>query len=151
MYNLFLDDIREPYLDPKFYKKMLGDENFEFVSAYHYSYYQPFKDEEWIVVRSHKEFVKTVERLGIPKIVAFDHDLGDEHYPGADVKGKNSKIIDYSKFTEKTGYDSAIWLCNYCQDNDIKFPKYYVHSWNPVGVENIKRYIENYKKHVENG
>ena len=35
---------------------------------------------EWTVVRSYKEFVKTVEEFGIPATVSFDHDLGDEHY-----------------------------------------------------------------------
>jgi hypothetical protein len=141
-YNLFLDDIREPYIDPK-YIAALGKKNFDFVSTYHYTNYAPFKNEEWVIVRSHDEFVKKVEELGVPKIVAFDHDLGDEHY-------KNTTIINYSDFKEKTGYDSAKWLCDYCLDNNVKFPEYYVHSWNPTGKQNIITYIENYKKHIEN-
>jgi len=143
---LFLDDIREPYLDPK-YVARLGKKTFNFVSAYHYTFFEPFKTEEWFVVRSHKEFIEYIEKNGAENLfVAFDHDLGDEHYPVTN----NIKIIDYDKFKEKTGYDSAKWLCDYCQENGVKFPEYIVHSWNPVGKKNIETYIENYKKHVEN-
>ena len=51
---------------------------------------------------------------------------------------------------EKTGYDCVKWLCNYCQDNNIKFPKYYIHSMNDVGALNMLSYINNYIKCVEN-
>lgn len=149
MYNLFLDDIREPYLDPIKYRFDMGSEIFDFVSAYHYTNYEPFKNEKWIVVRNYDEFVKTVEELGVPNKVAFDHDLGDEHYP-INKLNKNTKIIKYENFVEKTGYDCAKWLCDYCQDHNEKFPEYYIHSWNKVGAKNIESYIENYKKHVEN-
>ena len=129
-YNLFLDDERFPYLiDPK-----LDD-----VSAYHYTKYNPFKDEDWIVVRTYNDFVKEVEKRGLPKKVSFDHDLGDV-----------SDIKKYSDFLEKTGYDCAKWLCDYCQDNNLKFPEYFIHSMNPTGSDNIRTYIENYKKHIEN-
>jgi 2-hydroxy-3-keto-5-methylthiopentenyl-1-phosphate phosphatase len=50
---------------------------------------------------------------------------------------------------EKTGYHAAKWLCNYCQENKIKFPEYYVHSFNQIGKENIIGYIENYRQIAE--
>jgi len=155
-YNLFLDDIREPYIDPKFRDHINKQDEigqgdlFAFVSAYEYTKYEPFRTEKWVVVRTHKEFIKMVEGRGVPNIVAFDHDLGDEHYPGFDKTGKNTNIINYEDFQEKTGYDSAKWLCDYCQEHGEKFPEYIVHSWNSVGSQNIINYIENYKKHVEN-
>jgi hypothetical protein len=148
-YNLFLDDIRYPYLDPIKFDD-LDDHILSFASAYEYSKFEPFKNEEWEIVRNYDEFVKIIEKKGVPKIVAFDHDLGIEHYPKGDVQAKNTKIINYDDFDEKTGYDCAKWLCNYCQDNNIKFPEYYVHSWNKIGSDNIINYIENYKKYVEN-
>ena len=148
-YNLFLDDIRFPYLDPEKYNG-LEDDIFYFVSAYHYSDYEPFKDEEWIVARTHNDFVKIVEKNGVPKIVAFDHDLSTEHYPEDNgTMIQNTNVINYSKFVEKTGYDSAKWLCDYCKKNNEKFPEHIVHSWNKVGVENIEIYIEKYKKENE--
>jgi len=140
-YNLFLDDIRFPYLDSKKYNK-LSDEFFN-VSTYHYTYYEPFKTEKWIIVRNYDEFVSEIIKRGIPYICSFDHDLGKEHL-------ENVSEIDYDKYIEKTGYDCAKWLCSYCQDNSLKFPYYYIHSMNEVGTENIEKYIENYKKHVEN-
>lgn len=70
--------------------------------------------------------------------------MADVHYSST-----SQIIIDYSSYGEKTGYDCAKWLCEYCQRNKVKVPTYYVHSMNPVGKDNIKKYIENYKKHVE--
>jgi len=149
-YNLFLDDIRFPYINPENYTGLEKNNIESFVSAWHYSKFEPFKTEEWIIVRTHKDFVSYVEKYGVPDLVAFDHDLGDEHYPINNVKIKNNKEIDYSDFVEKTGYDSAKWLCHYCELNNIKFPKYYVHSFNIVGAKNINSYIKNYIKYVEN-
>jgi hypothetical protein len=129
MWNLFLDDERVPF-----------SKNFTIndISAYHYTNYSPFKLEDWIVVRSFDEFVKEIEKRGIPKICSFDNDLGD------------FKVKSFDDFnSEKTGYDCAKWLCDYCHDNELKFPDYYIHSMNPTGRDNIKAYIENYKKHVE--
>lgn len=145
-YNLFLDDEREPYLDPININK-LGIEIFNFVSAYYYTKYKPFKDENWIIVRNYKEFIKIIKRLGIPDKVSFDHDLSDEHYPNYDKNSKNLNTIKYDNYTEKTGYDCAKWLCEYCKENNKKFPEYFIHSWNKIGAINIKTYIENCKKH----
>lgn len=98
MYKLFLDDERDPI------------------------------DDSWIVVRSYDEAVKTVETLGFPGFVSFDHDLG----------------------SEKTGYDFAKYLVNYDIKSDTWFIpnifNYYVHSQNPIGKENIVRFLESYKK-----
>lgn len=128
-YNLFLDDIRFPYIE--------NSEND--VSAYSYTKYTPFKYEEWMVVRNFKEFINIIEENGLPKKVSFDNDLGDI----------DTHIKKYDEFIEKTGYDCVKWLCDYCQDNNLKFPEYYIHSMNPTGVNNIRTYIENYKKYVE--
>lgn len=143
-YNLFLDDIRDPYIDIDDISQPQWDYH-SVISAYHYTFYAPFRDEYWEIVRSYDEFVNVVTKYGVPELVSFDHDLGTEHY-----NNDQTNVIDYLSFEEKTGYDCAKWLCNYCQENNIKFPKYYVHSMNPVGTQNIKSYILNYKKHVEN-
>jgi len=140
-YNLFLDDLRVPYIDP-IHKLELTEEQLNFASAYQYSNFAPFKDERWAIVRDYNQFVEYINKYGLPKLIAFDHDLADVHYTEQD-------FIAYSEYHEKTGFDADKWLCNYCQDNGEKFPDYIVHSWNPVGKENIEKYIENYKKHIE--
>lgn len=122
-YNLFLDDERFPYVISQYNND---------VSAYHYTKYEPFKTEKWVIVRSYYDFVKEIKKRGLPTRVSFDQDLGDISMP------------------ERTGYDCAKWLCNYCLDNDLKFPNYYIHSGNKVGARNIKGYIDNYIKNIEN-
>jgi len=138
-YNLFLDDVRVPYLtDDELINIQPGWKHM--ASAYYYTKYEPFKNEKWIVVKSYNEFIDYITNFGCPTFVAFDHDLSDEHYDYS---------LDESTYKEKTGFDATKWLCEYCQDNKIKFPRYIVHSMNIVGSDNIIKYIENYKKHVE--
>ena len=62
-------------------------------------------------------------------MISFDHDLADEHY----LK-QNSQ-----EFVEKIGYDCAKWLVEYCMDHYLDLPKFYCHSMNPVGKENIPK------------
>ena len=102
----------------------------------------------WDVVRSYDEFVEYVTENGVPKYVTFDHDLCDEHYRVMQDEvnhfeyndGDLTKTFDYG--SEKTGYDCAKWLVQYCIDNNFAFPEYEVHSMNPVGSKRIKDYIE---------
>lgn len=82
----------------------------------------------WMIVRSYTEFTSLIEKAGIPSFVAFDHDLGAEHYDPA---------VKESEYTEKTGRDCASWLIDRCLDLDVTIPEYVVHSQNPVGRENI--------------
>jgi hypothetical protein len=146
MYNLFLDDERFPYMDDEERRKLgkfaSGNDIIDYVSAYNYTKYKPFKTEKWVIVRNYKEFTDYITNNGLPKLISFDHDLADVHY-------LNQNVIKYDSFTEKTGYDCAKWLCDYCLINDKKIPDYYVHSMNVVGKQNIISYINNYKKHLE--
>ena len=100
----------------------------------------------WEVVRNYDQFVDIITEHGVPKYVTFDHDLADAHYE-AMWNAVHNKPHDYG--TEKTGYDCAKWLVDYCDVNKIKFPEYQVHSMNPIGSHNIRTYIENAKKHLE--
>lgn len=81
-------------------------------------------------VKSYNEFVNWVEKFGRPNCICFDHDLGD--------------IGDHQ---EKTGYDCAKYMVEWCMDNVVKFPEYAIQSDNTPGRENISKYIENFKKH----
>lgn len=104
----------------------------------------PHESHGFTVVRNFAEFVDYIVTKGIPDVISFDHDLGENHYM---LQGQQWSIypelveqgeVDLNEFGE-TGYDIAKWFVNYCRDNNIK-PKYiqiYVHSMNPVGTSNI--------------
>jgi hypothetical protein len=91
-----------------------------------------FENGPYEIVRSYEQFVEHITTNGLPDYVCFDHDLNDIHYGG-----------NYSD--ERTGYHAAVWLVEYCHENKLEFPNYVVHSMNPVGKENIEKYIEQAK------
>jgi NAD+-processing family protein with receiver domain len=113
---------------------------------------RPAPDFTWDIVRSYDQFIAYIKFHGVPDIISFDHDLGDEHYKhyteGEDkflsTGEANSRNIDYSKFTEKTGYDCAKWLV----ENNLLPKQYFIHSMNPVGVMNIKFTMESAYKRI---
>lgn len=79
---------------------------------------RPPPDIDWITVNSYKEFVNKITKDGLPYFVSFDHDLADEHYPW-NQPDQSKPTIDYSIYKEKTGYDCAKWLLQYCRDKKI--------------------------------
>lgn len=91
----------------------------------------------WVIVRNYNEFVGYISKNGLPDYISFDHDLADEHY---------IPEVKESTYKEKTGYDCAKWLVEYCMEKGLTFPEYAVHSMNRVGKENIISYIENFKR-----
>lgn len=127
-YYLFLDDIRMP-------------EDVTWVKL-------P-KNVEWEIVRDYKEFIKTIWDKGIPKFVAFDHDLGPNSYSECFDSSKNG-YINYKNIKEMTGLDCTNWLINYCIKKNLPFPEYMVHSMNPIGKSNIISLIKSYKKITNN-
>ena len=91
------------------------------------------KSKTVIIARSFDDAVWYVLRHGIPQEIHFDHDLADDHYINGDG--------------EKTGFTFVKWFCDWVMDNDIEIPDgfyYRVHSQNPVGAENIRKYMENF-------
>jgi len=130
-YYLFLDDNRIP----KDVFKYSGDSDYIRL--------------RWTIVRSYNEFVSTIKKKGLPSLASFDHDLADTHTKYFFDNGGYANPPDPSKanFTEKTGMDCAKWIVEFCMDNNLKLPKYKVHSKNPCGRENITFYLQNYLKH----
>jgi hypothetical protein len=131
-YNLFLDDERHPK-DVK---------------------WVDLPPVEWRVVRTYKDFVGLITKDGLPKKISFDHDLADEHYREYTRMSKEEMVaggpkIRYDTLREKTGYDCAKWLVDYCIEWDKDLPEYYIHTMNPVGGVNIKHVLKNYEKYRE--
>lgn len=88
--------------------------------------------DRWDIVRSFASFVEYFATHPVPPVISFDHDLGIEHYPTKEQSHEDK--IDYSSYTEKTGYDAAKWLVE-----NNKLPKIaIVHSYNIVGARNIE-------------
>ena len=81
---------------------------------------------EWRIARNVADAKWMVERLGIPIYMSLDHDLGDRKF---------------------TGMDFVRWLCDHIMENNIRVPEgfsYRIHSMNPVGAENMERYLKNF-------
>ncbi len=132
MYNLFLDDERVPY----------SPHGSGIEDAFNYTQNIDYVNLDWFVVRSFEEFVAYIEKNGTPQLISFDHDLADEHYQYLLTQND----VDYTKYKEKTGMECVKWLCDYCLDNDKKFPKHLIHTQNIIGGKNMLEYIKNFNK-----
>lgn len=135
--KLFLDDIRS----------VREASNYMSCTVRH-NYHQP----GWDVVKSYDEFVSYIERNGLPNLISFDHDLADEHYEDllSDenfLKGDQKIILKYDAYKEKTGYEAAKWLIDYCLEHNEPLPDFLVHTMNPVGRKNIESLLTNFKNH----
>jgi hypothetical protein len=106
----------------------------------------------WIVVRSYDEFVRTIERDGLPTHISWDHDLGLEHYQAYE-KAVGELVpapLPYDSFREKTGYHCARWLVDYCMEHGwLALPEYTIHSMNVIGEANIEALFRAYERNRE--
>lgn len=100
---------------------------------------------EWTIVRNYDQFVDCVSKNGLPNFITYDHDLADQHYS---MTLEEVKQFSYegvvNSYSEKTGYDCAKWLVQYCLENNCKHPQYSVHSLNPIGKKHIESLINSY-------
>lgn len=122
--KLFLDDNRKPY------------------DVFRTTINPIYESNDWSIVKSYDEFINHIEKNGLPEIISFDHDLSFDHYYEKNQKGN----LDYNNFTEKTGYHCGEWLIEYCKNNNLTLPKWFVHSANPVGSENIKKLLSSFNE-----
>lgn len=122
-YKLFLDDVRNVKDVVTYMHLRIGDKN------------PIYLEDNWLIAKCYEDFVDIIQEKGIPEFVSYDHDLALDHYIDGDMGfvGEGYK--------EKTGYDCAKWLVEYCKSKGIKHPSYAVHSMNPVGTQNIKNYL----------
>ena len=105
---------------------------------------QPF---EVVWVKTFAGFITHIKCYGLPDGICFDHDLGLPNQLKWREKGKSkreSRIL--AKKEEKTGYDCAKWLVEYCIDNNKPLPLYNIQSANPVGKENIDGLLKSFIK-----
>lgn len=116
---LWLDDIRNPFVEGM---------DWWFTIQYLKEEYLEINDEECEVhwVKTQKEFENYIKENGLPDLISFDNDLG---------------------IGNGEGYDCAKWLVEYCMNNNVHLPEWYVHSANPVAQENINQLLSNFTKY----
>ena len=117
---LWLDDIKNPFvegMDWWFTIQYLKEEYLEIND----------EDEECEVfwAKTQSEFENYIKENGLPDLISFDNDLG---------------------IGNGEGYDCAKWLVEYCMNNNVHLPEWYVHSTNPVAQENINQLLLNFTK-----
>lgn len=91
------------------------------------------RDVNVVWVKRYREFVGWIKENGLPDGICFDHDIESFH-------------ISKSTYVEKTGFDCAKWLVDYCIDNDLDLPAWNIQSDNPIGKNNINGLLNNYRK-----
>lgn len=136
-YKLFLDDYRIPLDCIPYMHQRIGKMN------------PIYLEKDWVIVKDHDAFVKHITKYGLPEIVSFDHDLADEHYATEANWDNYTEWVESQKFKEKTGYDCAKWLIDYCMEHNQNLPFFIVHSMNPSGTENILSLLTNFKNFQE--
>jgi len=99
-------------------------------------------------VKNYDDFTDWIVNNGLPDVVCFDHDLGQdiaiERYTTGGMTKTQAKKL--KKLETMSGFDATKWMVNYCMDNDLRLPDWYIQSANPVGAENIKSYLQSFVK-----
>ena len=67
--------------------------------------------DEWIIIRDYEEFVSYIDTIGVPRVISFGYNL-------------------LSK--DKTGYNCAEYLIEYCSRYDLMPPVQLCHSTNKI-------------------
>mgnify|MGYP003653653163 CR=1 FL=1 len=127
---LWLDDVRNPFT--------FSDWLLQYAPEYHYD--KELHSVEW--VKNYNEFTNWITINGLPTEIGFDHDLEPDQIIG-DIMDIKNCTMEYGK----TGMDCARWLTNYCMDEDVELPKWFVQSSNPAGRDNINGILNNFRKH----
>lgn len=87
------------------------------------------------IIRNYKDFCQLIETLGVPNFISFDHDIGDFDENG----------------NERNGKTCAQYLTDYMMNKKIyQKINYQVHSQNPEGEKNIKGWIDDWNRKIEN-
>jgi hypothetical protein len=86
-------------------------------------------ESEFDVVRNYADFVRYIQKNGLPDFISFDNDLG----------------LDETGEVAPDGYVAAKWLV-YESGIDLRNLKFKVHSANPVASVQIAGLLTNYIK-----
>ena len=131
-YNLFLDDVRDPSLCLNYKTKFMPENR------------RRYSMENWVIVRNYSDFSETIKSKfsagEFPGLISFDHDLADIHYDSNEFK-------ESFEYHEETGADCANFIVQFCLDNELDLPEFYVHSANPLGAQRIYENMQDYYRY----
>lgn len=82
-------------------------------------------ENNWRIARNVDDAIYYIKTYGRPDSMSLDHDLG---------------------FMKLDGKDFCNWLVNWCMDTGFTIPMYYIHSQNPVGVENMRSILHGFTR-----
>lgn len=84
----------------------------------------PADIKNWEIVRSYNEALNFIKKNGLPSFISFDNDLGEN---------------------SKEGYYIALFITDYCLDNNLTFPDCAVHSQNNIARDRIISLVNAFK------
>lgn len=131
-YYLFLDDVRIP------------GNAWVYSAGKTLSEASAIRNSAWTIVRTHADFVNTVKQNGLPVAVSFDHDLCYEHMRHYHSCTAVCGVIEYANLKTPTGKASAQFLVDYCKENGVSLPTWYIHSANEIGRQEIRKVLESH-------
>jgi len=126
-YHLFLDDAREPK---------------------HVHWVKLPDNVAWVKARSYTDFVKAVQTLGVPKFIAYDCDLCQEHYE-AFFTYRELYTVQYRKFQTKCGIHCLEFILKLCKHLGLKHPEYVIHTQNHFAREFMTKMITEFNTKEE--
>ena len=100
----------------------------------------------WVIVRDYVAFCHYIKANGLPRMISFDHDLGEDVGIAKVARGMSKRQARREKKETLNGMDCAKWLVDYCLDTRQLMPHFTVHSANPAGAENILTLLNNLQK-----
>lgn len=124
--RLFLDDWRVPTDCAQYMWQRKAD-----CRIYH---------EKWDIVRSHGDFIRWIERNGIPDVVSLDYDLDD-----VEELKENLPIEDWFDLDDNRSYNGADCvrhLIRECERLRKPLPEYLIHSANPDGSVEMRELLD---------
>ena len=86
--------------------------------------YFPIQVSAVVWLKTYSEFVDWITDHGLPAAICFDHDLGED----------------------KSGFDAAKWLTEYCLNENRTLPAWNIQSANPIGKENIVSILNSFER-----
>lgn len=84
----------------------------------------PPPDRDWLICRTSQEALDRIKEIGLPQFISFDHDLGEA----------DTTMIFLRRLVNE------VW------DGKSDIPEYQIHSANPVGAQNIRSFMESWKR-----
>ena len=126
---LFLDDVRE-VKDAYLYDDGKTLEDASGIARGH-----------WEIVRSYDEFVQWVQKNGVPDVVSFDVDLCEDHMKYYMQKARIDNYWDHVFFKVKCGVHCAEYLLDFCENTPTPFPKWFIHSANHFGRDELRKIL----------